>query len=408
MVVALALLASLMVQDTNTALSPRVRAMLDRFPPPRPGQPSIEIQFSRDTVWVGEQVELVTATWFPRPLRDQLRRLPVISSPSLTGLWSARNQQQPIPAGTRMVGKQLYDLYVSWQTIFPLGGGTVEAPPATLTYNLPTSTAYFAPEERKTFRSAPTTLVVRPVPASMTRSLGTGPTAHNLHLAWRGPATILRAGSPAIVELAINGDGNITLWPAPDVKWPAGVHVYPEPTREQPVPAQGLITGEKRFRFTLVADSAGVLTLPEVRYPYFDVASVQVVPASAAALTLPILDRAAIAGDRRELVVTGSSDVPMATRLVRGLWFALLVLALLPALLFLRPRRRSAPVPARLVTDPEAALRLALGTPVDAGQDHVIAALRRRGVAREEAEHVHRWLAATVRRRYGPSKAELP
>ena len=407
--IALALIVSLMVQDTNTALSPRVRAMLDRFPPPHSSLPSIAIRFSRDTVWLGEQVELVTATWFPRSLRDRLRRLPGISAPSLTGLWSARNQQLPIPAGSRVVGGELYDLYVSWQTIFPLGPGRIDAPPAALTYNLPTSTAYFAPEEPKLFRSTTATLVVRPVPSALAGSLGAGPTARNLRLVWRVPANPLRAGSPALVELAIAGDGNLTLWPAPLVSWPVGLHVYPEPTMEHQVPAQGLITGEKRFRFTLVVDSAGVLTLPAVNYPYFDPSAVHVVPATAAPVTLPILQLTKSATDRRALTVTGDRDVPLATRVVRGWWPLLAGVALLPLLLVMWRNRHRRPATRRTGSgDLEAELRAALGTPVDAGQDHIIAALRSRGVPRDQAEHIHRWLGAVGRRRYGPSKAELP
>ena len=407
--IALALAVTMMTQDTNTALSPRVRAMLDRFPPPRPGLPSIAIRFSRDTVWLGEQIELVTATWFPRSIRDQLRRLPVISAPSLSGLWSARNQQLPIPTGVRNVGGQLYDLYISWQTIFPLSAGQIVAPAATLTYNMPTSTAYFAPEVAKTFRSAPVSVVVRPIPPALVGSLGSGPTARNLHLSWRGPVAMLRAGSPALVELAISGDGNLTLWPAPAIAWPAGVHVYPEPTLEHQVPAQGLITGEKRFRYTLVVDSAGVLTLPTVTYPYFDPGAVSVVPATARLMTLPILQRVAAAADRGVLTVTGSHDVPWATTVVRDWWALVLLMAFVPLLVLWRPiRRRPQRAATARLSDPEAELRSALGTPVDAGQDHVVAALRLRGVPRDEAEHVHRWLSAVTRRRYGPTTMELP
>jgi hypothetical protein len=409
-VIAIALFASLFMQDTNTAVSPRVRAMLDRFPPPVAGVPSITMRYSRDTVWVGEQVELVTVTCFPRLLRDRLRRAPGITPPSLTGLWTARNQQLPVLVGTRVVGGQVYLMYVSWQTSFPLDGGRIEAPPAVLTYDLPTSTSYFAPEDRKTVRSAPAVLVVRPVPSPLAGALGTGPTARNLRLAWRSPVATLHAGSPAIVELAISGDGNLTLWPAPQIAWPPAVHVYPEPTEEHQVAALGLITGEKRFRFTIVTDSAGVLTLPAVQYPYFDPGAVKVEPTAASALSLAILPRSANVAARRPPSVTGDVTVPLATTIVRGWPAAVGAVALLPLMLVLWRRRRSsaAVAPARNV-DPESALRAVLGTPVDAGADHVVAALRARGVSRDEAEHIHRWLGAVARWRYGPQKrADVP
>jgi hypothetical protein len=408
-VIALALWAAVMVQDTNTALSPRVRAMIERFPLPRAGEPSIAIRFSRDTVWVGEQVELVTAAWFPRQLRDRLRRQPTIKSPSLSGLWSARNQGLPVQAATRMVGHQAYDLYITYQTIFPLGAGRVEAPPAVLSYGVPTSTSYFAPEDRKTFVSDSATLTVRGVPSGISAALGTGPTARDLRLSWRTPAAGLRVGSPAIVELAISGTGNLTLWPTAQITWPRQVHVYPEPTEEHAAPVQALIAGEKRFRFTVVADSAGVLTLPAVTYPYFDPVAVQVRLAVAAGFSLPILPRPAGPVDRTPPLIAGGTGVPVSTRIIRSAWPPLIALALLPPVLFgWRRRRRVNMAPTPVELDPERALRFALGAPLEAGPDHVVAALRLRGIPRDDAEHIHRWLNATGRRRYGPNQAPAP
>lgn len=409
--IALALAAALVMQDTNTALSPRVRAMLDRFPLPRAGEPSVAIRFSRDSVWVGEQVELVTAAWFPRRLRDRLRRQPTIKTPSLSGLWSARNQMLPIPAEARFVGGQMYDLFVSYQTIFPLGPGRIDAPPAVLTYDVPTSTSYFAPEERKTIVSPSARLVARGIPPALAVALGTGPTAHDLRLAWRGPVDGLRIGSPAIVELAISGAGNLTLWPAPQVRWPPGLHVYPEPTDEHTVPLQGVIAGEKRFRFTVVADSAGVMTLPAVTYPFFDPVTGTVHPAMAGSMSLPVRPRTIAFGDRKPPMIAAGQGVPPSTAVVRSAWPMLIVLALFPPLLVgWRHRRRDRGVVTRApeATDPEEALRAVLGSPVAAGPDHVVAALRVRGVSREDAEHIFRWLIATGRRRYGPVQALAP
>lgn len=409
--IALALVAALTLQDTNSAISPRVRAMLSQFPPPRSGQPSIAVRFSRDSVWVGEQVELVTAAWFPRRLRDRLRHSPNIKAPSLSGLWSARNQMLPLLAESRVVGNQAYDLFVTYQTIFALGSGGIDAPPAVLTYDVPTSTSYFAPEERHTLTSAPAHLAARGIPRALISPLGGGPTAHDLHLVWRGPVDGLRVGSPAIVELAIAGAGNLTLWPAPSIAWPGGIHRYPEPTDEHVVPVQGVIAGEKRFRFTVVPDSAGVLTLPAVSYPFFDPATGTVRPAVAGALSLPIRPRLSTSEDRQAPLVTADAAVPIASRLVRSSWPLLWLLALLAPLLAIWRRRgvrRRLPIPVPPSSDPEATLRAALGTPVAAGPDRVVASLRARGVPRDDAEHILRWLSAAGRRRYGPSQAPAP
>jgi hypothetical protein len=371
----------------------------------------VAIRFSRDSVWVGEQVELVTAAWFPRRLRDRLRRQPTIKAPSLSGLWSARNQMLPIPAEARVVGGQMYDLFVSYQTIFPLGPGRIDAPPAVLTYDVPTSTSYFAPEERKTIVSPSARLVARGIPPALTAALGTGPTAHDLRVAWRAPPDGLRIGSPAIVELAIAGAGNLTLWPAPAIRWPSGLHVYPEPTDEHAVPVQGVIAGEKRFRFTVVADSAGVLTLPAVTYQFFDPLTATVRPAIAGPMSLPVRPRTVALGDRKPPAIMAGDGVPSSTAVIRLAWPILVVLALFPPIVvgWRRRRRHHGVVSvAPMSSDPEVALRMVLGTPVAAGPDHVVAALRVRGISREDAEHILRWLTATGRRRYGPGQAPAP
>ncbi|MGH7523279.1 MAG: tetratricopeptide repeat protein, partial [Gemmatimonadales bacterium] len=171
------------------------------------------------------------------------------------------------------------------------------------------------------------------------------------------------------------------------------------------------IAGEKRFRFTVVPDSAGVLTLPAVSYPYFDPAVGTVRPAIAGALSLPIRPRVAASGDRQAPLVTADAAVPIASRVVRSIWPLLLILAALAPLLALWRRRRirrRAPISVAPPADPEAALRRALGTPVAAGPDRVVASLRARGVPRDDAEHILRWLSAAGRRRYGPSQAPPP
>lgn len=405
MIATLGLLAALVTQDT-TGLSPRARAMLDRFPPPGQGQVSITTRFSTDTAWLGEQVELVTAAWFPRELRDRLRRPPTLRAPSLGGLWSAQPQSTPILAGTRVVRGVVYDLFVAHQVLFPLSAGPTVSPPAVLTYAVPTSVSFFAPEERQSLSSRPVTLVVRPIPSRAAAALGTGPTGRGMRLTWRAPSDGLRAATPAIVELVMSGEGNVTLWPEPIIAWPTGVRVYPEPVQQQVGRPRGVVTGEKRFRFTVVPDSAGVVTLPALRYPYFDPAATTVRVATAPALGLVVRESAA-RPDRALLPVTPVQGPALTTRAVRDGWPLLLLLAVLP--LVRRPRRRRAgaavtPRPSA----PEATLRALLGTPADAAPERVATALRQRGIPAAQAADIARWVARHQRARYGPvDRAEI-
>ena len=399
MIVSLGLLAVLVAQDT-TGLSPRARAMLDHFPPPGQGEVSIATRFSADSAWLGEQVELVTAAWFPRELRDRLRRPPTLRAPSVGGLWSAQPQSTPVLAGTRVVRGVVYDLFVAHQILFPLSAGQIRSPPAVLTYAVPTSVSFFAPEERHSLSSRPVTLVVRAIPSRVAAALGTGPTARGVRLAWRAPAEGLRAATPSVVELVMAGEGNVTLWPEPHIIWPPGMRVYPEPVQQQVGRPGGIVAGEKRFRFTVVPDSAGVVTLPTLRYPYFDPASTTVRIATSAAVGLVV--RESVARPTRALLpVTAGRGPAVTSRLVREGWPLLLLLALLP--LIRRPRRRRTGAPMVVPpTAPEATLRAFLGTPADAAPERVATALRQRGVSAGEATEIAHWVARHQRARYGP------
>lgn len=407
MIAALAILAAFTMQDTASGLSPRARALAAQFSPPTNGAVTVATRFSTDTAWIGQQVELVTAAWFPRDLRDRLRRQPTLRNPSLSGLWSAPSQSTPILAETRRVNGVVYDLFISHQILFPLGAGPIVAPPAVLSYAVPASTSFFAPEDRTTLQSRPARLFVRAIPASLVGTLGTGPTARDLSMQWRFPAAPVVAGTPVTVELVVQGSGNVTLWPAPDVTWPANVRVYVEPSEERIRRPGGLIGGEKRFRYTLVADSAGVLTLPRVRYPYFDPGAASVRIAAAAPLGVAV--RVATSrGPRREIAATRSLGVPIASRIVRTGWPALLLLAIAPLAVTVHRRRRRPPRPSGVATRPlEQELRHLIGEPADAVPGRVAQALRRRGIETADAERVEAWLREVDRMRWGPRPAPV-
>ena len=109
---------------TASTLSPRLRRLLERAPPPPPGQPAVDLLVSTDTVRVGEQVDVVTAAWFPRDLRLQLRRPPTLQPPVIDGVWSyPAGDAQPASRRRAASAGRWYDLFVSHQVVFPLRAG---------------------------------------------------------------------------------------------------------------------------------------------------------------------------------------------------------------------------------------------------------------------------------------------
>ncbi len=257
-----------------TTINPRVQKLLERAPPPKvTGQVGLTLVLSADNVTVGEQVDVITAAWFPRDLRVQLRRPPTLEAPQIDGVWS---YPQPAPVGiaaSRLVGGRWYDVFVLHQIVFPLTPGRVRIAPATLHYSVPLAFQFFSQEERYTLSSPEGTLQVSELPDRGRTAAFLGAVGRGLTLGRSVTPLAGRVGEPVAVALTLEGEGNVALWPAPPIRWPQGVRVYSDRTEEVIKAKAGRLAGTKTFRYLVVPDSTGSLLLPSVNYSFFDPAT---------------------------------------------------------------------------------------------------------------------------------------
>ena len=75
---------------------------------------------------------------------------------------------------------------------------------------------------------------------------------------------------PVTLTVRVSGEGNIEALPDPE--WPAfvGWRVIESPVSVESQVVAGQITGSRTYEIVLVAEQAGQLTIPEIRYPHFD------------------------------------------------------------------------------------------------------------------------------------------
>ncbi len=254
------------------AANPALRALLERARPPGvPGQPAVNLAISSKQGAVGDQIDVLTAAWFPRELRVRLRRPPTLQPPVIEGVWS---YPQPVPPGiaaTRTVGGTLYDLFVAHQVVFPLRAGRIVVTPAVLKYSVPLALQFFSQEERYTLTSVPETVTVVPTPAGARPAGYAGAVGRGLRLERTVEPPTAIPGEPVSVMFELSGEGNPALWPAPDLAWPHGMRSYPDGIDERLWVTGGRLGGSKTFRFTVVPDSSGTLPLPGATYAYYDV-----------------------------------------------------------------------------------------------------------------------------------------
>ncbi len=323
------------------ALNQRVRELVARAPPPKPGTVGLSVMLSSDSVRVGEQVDVVTAAWFPRQLRQQLRRQPVLQPPVLSGVWSYPQQAPPGIAATRRVNGALYDMFIAHQVIFPLTPGPLRVPRATLRYSVPVAMQFFSQEERFSVSSNEATLDVIALPGGQPAGFA-GAVGRGIRLQRLITPTAARAGEAVAVEIVVRGEGNLALWPVPELDWPSGVRAYPDGNTETPSFSSGRLGGAKRFRFVAVPPEPGAFRIPAVRYVYYDPVdqTYQVATLAATSIAVTPSSEAAVARASPPPLLQAQGETTLYG-LVRGvpLWGWLLLL-LLPPVVTLSPRFR--------------------------------------------------------------------
>jgi len=406
---------------TTLTLSPLARSLLESTPPPvsrRSDRVALTMLVPSDTVFAGQQVDLIAAAWIPRDLGERMRRPPLLTLVTPEGVWAYPAATSSGVALSRQVGGRWIDLFIAHQVVFPLAPGRVIVPPASVDYALPVTFSFFSREERYNLRSDSIAIVVLPLPPAnpVTNVVG-----EKLRLELQIDATSTRVGEPVEASITISGVGNVALWPPPEpaIKWPTGFRVYPAQTEMHLETNAGRIAGSKTFHFLAVPDSSGNFVLPEVRYPYFDATTGRYEVATAAPRGLAVAPGAEPRAARvLPALLPARGEVPADSLSRRFGWQGWLALLLVPPFVALvASRRRSRAPGAALVTAGPALTPLGrvereflavlsshVSDPFARDGDGLAQALRAAGVESAVADHVKRLRDRLRAARYGPRR----
>jgi len=406
---------------TTLTLSPLARSLLESTPPPvsrRSDRVALTMLVPSDTVFAGQQVDLIAAAWIPRDLGERMRRPPLLTLVTPEGVWAYPAPTSSGVALSRQVGGRWMDLFIAHQVVFPLAPGRVIVPPASVEYALPVTFSFFSREERYTLRSDSIAIVVLPLPPA---SPVTNVVGEKLRLDLQIDAPTTRVGEPVEASITISGVGNVALWPPPEpaIKWPTGFRVYPAQTEMRLETNAGRIAGSKTFHFLAVPDSSGNFVLPEVRYPYFDVTAGRYQVATAAPRGLAVAPGAEPRAARvLPALLVARGEVPADSLSRRFGWQGWLALLLVPPFLALvaSRRRRRVPGAAVVAAGPAltplgrvereflAVLSSHVSDPFARDGDGLAQALRAAGVESAVADHVKRLRDRLRAARYGPRR----
>ncbi|MFQ5702995.1 MAG: BatD family protein [Gemmatimonadales bacterium] len=258
-------------------LDPRIRNLVESHDPDSlpVDEAYVEVITSSDSIVLGEQFDLVVVAWLPRPIRSRLRNPPLLNQPELSGAWTYSEGGGRAVALGRRVRNTWYDLYVSYQAVFPLTTGRFAIGPAKVSYSLPLSFSFLSRERRHEVSSDSVFVDVTGQPLESRPPQFDGAAGADLEFSIDSIPSELRVGEAGRVVATVSGRGNVSLWPEPRFRWPSGLRVYPENVEVDLIPTDSAagIAGSKRFKYLVVADSAGVMRVGQPTYEYFDLAT---------------------------------------------------------------------------------------------------------------------------------------
>jgi hypothetical protein len=407
---------------TALTLSPLARSLLESTPAPvsrRADRVALTMLVPSDTVFVGQQVDVIAAAWIPRDLGARMRRPPLLTVVTPEGVWAYPAATSSGVALSRQVGGHWMDLFIAHQVVFPLLPGRLIIPPASVEYALPVTFSFFSREERYTLRSDSIAIAVLPLPPAPPPTASTNVVGEGLSLDLQIDQTTTRVGEPVEASITISGIGNVVLWPPPepDIRWPAGFRVYPAQTEVRVTPDAGRIAGSKTFHFLAVPDSSGSFVLPQIRYTYFNATAGRYETATAGPRALAVAPGAEPRAARVLPPLLPARGELAAARLTRRFgwqgWLALLLGPPFIAWLASRRWRRASGAavvtagPAltplgRLEREFLAVLASHVSDPFARDGDGLAQALRAAGVDSAVADHVKRLRDRLRAARYGP------
>jgi hypothetical protein len=365
-----------------------------------------------ESVFVGQQATYQVAVLLSADAKARLRRNPEFLPPELRGLL-AYELGTPSRVPPRSYDGSVYEAHVFQRALFPVGAGRETVPAPQLTYSLPQSSSYFSREERVVVQAESVTFVVKPLPLEGRPDDFNGAVGIFKSVVLVDTTTA-RVGDPLVLTLRVQGTGNVKLLPRPSIEigWASTV---PGSERVQVDSSGPLVRGTKEFDWILTPARDGRVSIPALRYSYFDPYARKYATAESAPLSLSIRAGTLAAADEGDggtlLPLRSTKDHSLAVvpwngrELPPTTWLAWLVLAAvmpIPALAWSRAKRtRHAASPAASSAAQHEHARDS--QPITLGGAEAVA----RATMREDARRARRALLDALAVRFDQSPQQL-
>lgn len=233
----------------------------------------LEIEVNKDSVYVQEQLLFTVRLFYTingirNPVFTELEM-----EDTVTQLIGSPNQYE------RLIDGERYGVYEKRYVIFPQRSGTLEIPDILFRGEVTDGSSNFVFRNMNTRRVTAfiegISIDIKERPASFANGEGWLPvTGLSLEEVWSGDITRLKVGESVVRTLTLRAEGVDGAVLAPfSPENIDGLNLYPDPADISRTFVDGSIVGTRVEQSTYVALEAGVVTIPELSVPWWDVTS---------------------------------------------------------------------------------------------------------------------------------------
>ena len=215
-----------------------------------------------DTPYLGQQITYTFKFYRRSALFPSFGRFgqPRYAPPGFSGFWNGSEPEEG--RYTETVGSRRYNVIELQSVLFPTVVGTLVIEPAGLTVPID---FFEAPDYLET---DPIVVDVQPLPPAAPTGF-TGAVG-SFDIFADVDSTNGKINEPVQLTVRVTGEGNVET--LPDPAWPdfEDWRVFESPSESYSYVDDGRIIGSRTFERVLVPEKAGVLTVPEIGYTFYD------------------------------------------------------------------------------------------------------------------------------------------
>lgn len=235
----------------------------------------------KNTAYLGEQVTVTYKLY----TRLNIASLQVEKLPSYQGFWTEEIETSNNITFTRenYNGKLFNVGILKKVALFPSQTGQLSVTPFSL--NIPVyvqkkkrsndpfedffNDPFFGNNQQVNYTAVSNTVKINAIPLPKTNEVSFTGAVGDFDFKVNLNKNIAKQNEPITLSINISGTGNIKLLQLPNINFSDGFEVY-DPKISENIIRQSVVSGSKKFEYVLIPRVSGELTIPEIKFTYFN------------------------------------------------------------------------------------------------------------------------------------------